>query len=248
MAEGRVKNTELAAIAAAIRSKNGESTIYKPSEMAAAIEAIPSGSTAVIESKSITENGTYTAPSGVDGYSPITVDVPNSYGQSDEGKVVHNGELTAQGSDTVTENGTIDTTLISSLVVNVSGSGSWVSITPTVYTASLISSSGGLVVNDSRYPNYSIIVLDLEELAGKWIRIDNTGNTGTNRNYWGVYDKIVSGSNKFPRGRGSAASGILTVFADDMRLYDPATCRYLVYDFTSTAQNPPLVSVLTAAL
>lgn len=31
---------------------------------------------AVIESLSITANGTYTAPSGVDGYSPITVNVP----------------------------------------------------------------------------------------------------------------------------------------------------------------------------
>ena len=30
-----------------------------------------------IESKTITENGTYTAPSGVDGYNPITVNVPN---------------------------------------------------------------------------------------------------------------------------------------------------------------------------
>ena len=30
----------------------------------------------VIESKSITANGTYTAPEGVDGYSPITVNVP----------------------------------------------------------------------------------------------------------------------------------------------------------------------------
>lgn len=123
MAEGRIKNTELAAIAAAIRSKNGESTVYKPAEMAAAIEAIPSGGAAVIESKSITENGTYTAPSGVDGYSPITVDVPNSYAAADEGKVVSSGALVAQGSDTVTENGTVDTTLISSLVVNVSGGG-----------------------------------------------------------------------------------------------------------------------------
>ena len=32
--------------------------------------------TPVIQSKSITENGTYTAPEGVDGYSPVIVDVP----------------------------------------------------------------------------------------------------------------------------------------------------------------------------
>ena len=35
-----------------------------------------SGSEAIIESLSISANGVYTASSGVDGYSPITVDVP----------------------------------------------------------------------------------------------------------------------------------------------------------------------------
>lgn len=44
-----------------------------------------------------------------------------TYSSADNGKVVSNGALVAQGSDTVTQNGTIDTTLISSLVVNVTG-------------------------------------------------------------------------------------------------------------------------------
>jgi hypothetical protein len=106
MAEGRIKNTELSAIAAAIRSKNGESTVYKPGEMAQAILDI-SGGSAVIESKSITANGTYTAPTGVDGYSPVVVDVqPNLQ------------------SKTATENGTVtpDTGYdgLSSVVVDVS--------------------------------------------------------------------------------------------------------------------------------
>lgn len=38
----------------------------------------------VIESLSVTENGVYTAPSGVDGYSPITVNVPSSGGGIEE--------------------------------------------------------------------------------------------------------------------------------------------------------------------
>lgn len=114
-----------AAIAEAIRAKGGASGALKPGQMAAAIRNISGGGgSAVIESKSITANGTYNAPSGVDGYNPVTVNVPNSYTASDEGKVVSNGALVAQGSDTVTENGTVDTTLISSLVVNVSGGGS----------------------------------------------------------------------------------------------------------------------------
>ena len=71
--------------------------------------------------KSITANGT-----GIDvaSYQYADVAVPNSYSQSDEGKVVSNGALVAQTSDTVTANDTYDTTLINSLTVNVSGGGS----------------------------------------------------------------------------------------------------------------------------
>lgn len=79
------------------------------------------GGDITVESKSISSNGTYTAPAGK-AYSPVSVNVPNSYAAGDEGKVVSNGALVAQGSDTVTQNGTVDTTLISSLEVNVSGS------------------------------------------------------------------------------------------------------------------------------
>lgn len=75
-----------------------------------------------VESLSATENKTYTAPTGK-AYSPVVVNVPNSYAAGDEGKVVSNGALVAQTSDTVTQNGTVDTTLINSLLVNVSGGG-----------------------------------------------------------------------------------------------------------------------------
>lgn len=43
MANVLVQDTSLTAIADAIRAKNGEATLYKPSEMAAAITAIPTG-------------------------------------------------------------------------------------------------------------------------------------------------------------------------------------------------------------
>lgn len=72
MSEVIVTESYLGDIAEAIRAKNGTQNTYKPSQMAAAITAIPSGS--VNEPLSVTENGTYTAPSGV-GYSPVTVDV-----------------------------------------------------------------------------------------------------------------------------------------------------------------------------
>ncbi len=49
----------------------------------------------VIESLTVTENGTYTAPAGVDGYSPVVVDVPSS-GGGDEADIV-DGLLTRDG-------------------------------------------------------------------------------------------------------------------------------------------------------
>lgn len=73
---------------------------------------------------SISANGTTTENVAAYADAEITVSVPNSYTAADEGKVVSSGALVAQTSDTVTQNGTVDTTLISSLTVNVSvGSG-----------------------------------------------------------------------------------------------------------------------------
>ena len=71
-----------------------------------------------IDALSVTANGTYTA-SECDGFSPVTVNVPNTYTSSDEGKVVNNGALASQTSTTKTANGTYDTTLNNEVVVNV---------------------------------------------------------------------------------------------------------------------------------
>ena len=91
--------------------------------------------------KSITANGT-----GIDvyNYQYADVAVPNSYSASDEGKVVSNGALVSQTSDTVTANDTYDTTLINSLTVNVSGGG--VSLLDVVKR---IEPSGAVVLDDT---------------------------------------------------------------------------------------------------
>jgi hypothetical protein len=54
------------------------------------------GSEPVIEPLSVTDNGEYSAPSGVDGYSPVTVNVPKG--------------ITPSGTISITQNGTVDVT------------------------------------------------------------------------------------------------------------------------------------------
>lgn len=71
-----------------------------------------------VESLNVSENGEYTAPSGK-AYSPVNVNVPNTYTAADEGKVVDNGALVAQTSLTVTANGTVDTTVNDEVTVDV---------------------------------------------------------------------------------------------------------------------------------
>lgn len=99
-----------------------------------------------VGSKTINQNGIYNAEDDwLEGYSSVNVDVQNSYTSSDEGKVVNNGTLVSQTSDTVTQNGTVDTTLINSLLVNVSGGSSVKTGTVTPSTASTtISFDAGL--------------------------------------------------------------------------------------------------------
>ena len=88
MSKVLVNESSLTGIANAIRGKNGETTTYKPSEMAAAITAISGGGEPTIEALSITANGTYTAPDGVDGYSPVTVNVPQDGGPPESAFVI----------------------------------------------------------------------------------------------------------------------------------------------------------------
>lgn len=110
--------------------------------------------------KSITANGNN---QDVVGYAAVNVNVPNTYSAGDEGKVVSNGALVAQTSDTVTTNDTYDTTLINSLTVNVSGGGlptglTYMEVTPTVNATS----SNKLGVQLPIMTRYSITVIASE--------------------------------------------------------------------------------------
>lgn len=119
MANVLVERSYLEDIADSIRGKLGVADTYKPSEMSDAIDSISGGGITPTGTININSNGSH----DVTQYASAAVAVPNSYSASDEGKVVNNGALVAQTSDTVTENGPVDTTLINSLTVNVSGGG-----------------------------------------------------------------------------------------------------------------------------
>ena len=81
-----------------------------------------SGGGSTLITKSISANGTYNASSdSADGYSRVTVAVPNSYSAGDEGKVVDSGALVAQTAHAdvtpTTSDQTIDTTTNNSIKV-----------------------------------------------------------------------------------------------------------------------------------
>lgn len=81
-------------------------------EIAENLPDVGGGAEPVIEALSVTANGAYTAPDGVDGYSPVTVNVP-----------VPDGYIKPSGTLEVTENGTHDVTEYASVNVNVEASG-----------------------------------------------------------------------------------------------------------------------------
>lgn len=140
MADYITNDTELTSIANAIRTKGGTSTsLVYPSGFISAINAIPTGSSIDVEALTITQNGTYTAPTGK-AYSPITVSVQGGVLVT-EATLANGGiikSITASpvisGTLSITSNGTFDVASYASAFVSVAGSApnlSSLTVTPT---------------------------------------------------------------------------------------------------------------------
>lgn len=129
---------------------------------------------------SITQNGTTTEDVTNYANAQITANVPNSYSAGDEGKVVSNGALVAQTSDTVTQNDTYDTTLINSLTVAVSGGGSSGLTTIDTITATAVRSVK-IDVDANWFNTYDYVLLipDLTFSAVDWLYFAVDSTTGS---------------------------------------------------------------------
>lgn len=75
---------KLSAIGDSIRAKTGKTELLTLDEMPTEINSISGAAEPVIEALNITTNGTYTASDGVDGYSPVTVNVPQDGAPSED--------------------------------------------------------------------------------------------------------------------------------------------------------------------
>lgn len=80
MADYKISGTDLTSVADAIRTKGGTSAgLSFPDGFVSAVQNIPSGGSATLITKSITEDGTYNAEEDeADGYSSVTVNVENA--------------------------------------------------------------------------------------------------------------------------------------------------------------------------
>ena len=150
------------------------------------------GGEAVLINKNISSNGTYNASSdSADGYKKVTVSVPNTYAAGDEGKVVSNGALVSQTSDTVTANDTYDTTLINSLTVDVPTGGDEPPIPSEYQMVEYIEGTGtGAVIDTGIYPSENISVwLTLMPLVATGDALFGTkGTLSGDKNSWRIFN------------------------------------------------------------
>ena len=123
--------------------------------------------------KSIIQNGTYSAEDdNADGYSEVTVTVPNSYSAQDEGKVVSNNVLVAQTAypSTITVNDTYDTTLYNSITVNINAD--------STYNLIVDSSDSSKISDSALY--YTVTGTNQLHIFGKVTFVDSYGSAKFN--------------------------------------------------------------------
>lgn len=150
----------------------------------------------VIEPLTVRENGTYTAPEGVDGYSPVVVEVP-----------IPDGYIVPSGTKEISENGIHDVTQYASVVVNVP------SKEPLLQEKTV--TENGEVTPDDGYDGLSKVTVNVPTGGGGGGSEINTGTctikitVPSSSNYYSAYEQVKSGAIDYKIDR-NYTSGTLT--------------------------------------
>jgi len=133
-------------IANSIRNKNGLSTVYKPSEMSLAIDALNVGGVISLQDKSVTPTTStqlISKDNGYDGLGIVTVNaIPSAY-------------IIPSGTFNITANNTYDITSYASVFVNVSGGGG----SPTISSLSVTPTESAQTFNASGVDGYKPVTV-----------------------------------------------------------------------------------------
>ena len=197
------------------------------------VDVTSGGGGSTLITKNISANGTYNASSdNADGYSQVTVAVPNTYTAGDEGKVVSSGALVSQTAHAdvmpTTSDQTIDTTTNNSIKVKgdadlvasnikkdveifgITGSyegsgGGGSSAISLLDTITVPSNTRAVNIDLTDYQSYNLffVIGDVELTASDWLYYVKNGSSPTG----GVYDNSMLQHTGFMAAQFNAMAG-----------------------------------------
>ena len=213
-------------VSSAIKQKTGDNTPIPASEFDTEILSIETAGTYQTKSVTITENTTttITPDTGYDAIEQLTIttNVPMSQLQSKSVTITSNGNIA------VLPDTNYDGMTQVNLRVNVDTN----TVNYQTYTAAYIGQNNMIQRNESLYPTYKQIEIDLLPYINRTIIITNTGD----RNFYGFTATKPETGTPLNAERQSTSGGLTYK-------YTGGNDRYLVYDFTTSNQSDTVIRV-----
>lgn len=214
-------------VASAIKEKKGDSTNIPAEEFDIEILALSGGGNYQTKTLNITSNGTQivTPDQDYDAIEQLTIttNVPIASLQSKSYTFTTNQTMTLSP----------DTGYDGFSSVNVTVNVATNKVDYQVYSGAFVSNQQTVNRNSTDYPDYKQIEIDLLPYTNRTITINNTGD----RNYYG-FTETKPGDSRTPLNSDRQSTTGTLVYK-----YTGGSNRYLVYDFTSTAQDDTVISV-----